>query len=112
MSRRCSSIGWRCCSGSRTMSTQTTSEYIAHHLTNLHVGHGFWTFHLDTLLISGVVGLLVFCAMGYAARRATSGVPGGVWAVVSTCQFIVSHYRRRRQARIAPTAVVRQHVWG
>ncbi len=59
------------------MSTQTTGEYISHHLTNLHVGHGFWTFHLDTLIISGGLGLLVFGAMAYAARQATAGVPGG-----------------------------------
>jgi len=55
---------------------QTTTEYITHHLTNLHAGHGFWTFHLDTLIVSGVLGFLVFGGMWLAARRATSGVPG------------------------------------
>lgn len=57
---------------------QTSSEYIVHHLTNLHVGHGFWTFHLDTLIVSGVLGLVVFGLMALAARRATSGVPRGM----------------------------------
>jgi F-type H+-transporting ATPase subunit a len=57
--------------------TQTTSEYIVHHLTNLHVGHGFWTFHLDTLLVSGLLGLLVFLGMASVAKKATSGVPQG-----------------------------------
>ena len=56
----------------------TTSGYIVHHLTNLHVGHGFWTLHLDTLIVSGVIGLAIFGLMALAARRATSGVPGGM----------------------------------
>jgi F-type H+-transporting ATPase subunit a len=54
----------------------TVSEYIQHHLTNLSVGSGFWTFHLDTLIVSGVLGILVFGAMAMAARKATAGVPG------------------------------------
>ncbi|MDH2917766.1 MAG: F0F1 ATP synthase subunit A [Sideroxydans sp.] len=55
---------------------QTTSEYIQHHLTNLHAGEGFWSFHLDTLLVSLVMGLIVFGTMWLAARKATAGVPG------------------------------------
>lgn len=58
------------------MSTLTTSEYITHHLTNLKVGSGFWTFHLDTLIVSGVLGLIVFGIMAKVAQNATSGVPG------------------------------------
>ena len=54
----------------------TVSGYIQHHLTNLTVGSGSWTFNLDTLIVSGVLGLLVFGAMAFAARKATSGVPG------------------------------------
>lgn len=56
----------------------TTSEYISHHLTNLKVGHGFWSLHLDTLLVSGVLGLIVFIGMAKLASKATSGVPSGV----------------------------------
>jgi F-type H+-transporting ATPase subunit a len=55
---------------------QTSSEYITHHLTNLHAGHGFWTFHLDTLIISGAIGLFIFGLMAWAASKASSGVPG------------------------------------
>ena len=55
---------------------QTTSEYIQHHLTNLHAGEGFWSFHLDTLIVSLVMGLIVFGTMWLAARKATAGVPG------------------------------------
>lgn len=60
----------------------TTSEYIVHHLTNLTVGHGFWTFHLDTLIVSGLLGLLAFVGMARLAARATSGVPGKLQAAV------------------------------
>jgi F-type H+-transporting ATPase subunit a len=57
--------------------TLTTSGYIAHHLTNLKVGSGFWTFHLDTLIVSGLLGLIVFGSLAVIASRATSGVPRG-----------------------------------
>ncbi|MDP2811189.1 MAG: F0F1 ATP synthase subunit A [Rhodocyclaceae bacterium] len=55
----------------------TTTGYIVHHLTNLKVGSGFWTFHIDTLIVSGLLGLLVFGGMALVARRATSGIPAG-----------------------------------
>ncbi len=57
---------------------QTSAGYISHHLTNLQVGHGFWTLHLDTLIVSGVIGLAIFGLMVWVARRASSGVPGGL----------------------------------
>jgi len=69
--------------------TLTTTGYIEHHLTNMQVcgqaardvaGHcqGFWTFHFDTLLVSGALGLLVFGLMARVASKATSGVPGSL----------------------------------
>ena len=54
----------------------TSSEYISHHLTNWHVGHGFWTFHLDTILVAAFVGIVSFGLFALAASRASSGVPG------------------------------------
>lgn len=54
----------------------SSSEYISHHLTNWHVGHGFWTFHLDTIIVSWVVGAVAFGFFALAARRASAGVPG------------------------------------
>lgn len=57
----------------------TSTEYIVHHLTNLHTGdgQGFWTLHLDTLIVSGLLGLLAFGFMWMLARKATSNVPTG-----------------------------------
>lgn len=73
--------------------TLTTSGYIQHHLTNLAVCsdaakdatghcHGFWTFHLDTLLVSGILGLIVFGLMAKVASKATSGVPGNLQSFI------------------------------
>lgn len=55
---------------------ESSTGYIVHHLTNLHVGEGFWTLHLDSLLFSVGLGTL-FCTLFYlGARKATTGVPG------------------------------------
>jgi len=52
------------------------TEYINHHLKNWSVGSGFWTLHLDTLLVSFFLGTL-FCALFFIiARKATAGRPG------------------------------------
>jgi F-type H+-transporting ATPase subunit a len=50
------------------------NEYIGHHLQNLTLKIGdspFWTLHLDTLIVSGIVGFIVFGLLWFAARRAT-----------------------------------------
>jgi F-type H+-transporting ATPase subunit a len=58
--------------------TPTSSEYIVHHLTPLSVGEGFWTLHLDTLLVSGLLGVFFVWLFRKTAISATSGVPGGL----------------------------------
>jgi F-type H+-transporting ATPase subunit a len=60
----------------------TTSGYIVHHLTNLTVGHGFWALHVDSLIVSGLLGLFAFVGMARLARKATPGVPGKMQAFV------------------------------
>lgn len=55
----------------------TPTEYIVHHLTNLKVGDGFWTFHIDTIAFSIILGFLFVFSFWLAARRATSEVPSG-----------------------------------
>ncbi len=88
---------------------QTTTEYITHHLTNLSVGHGFWTFHIDTLIVSGVIGLVVFGAMAWAAQRATAGVPGKfqnfVEMVVSLVDSQVKDTFHGKSELITPLAI-------
>lgn len=55
---------------------QSASEYISHHLTNLTVGEGFWTFNLDTIVMSWVTGIIGIGLFYLVARRATTEVPG------------------------------------
>jgi F-type H+-transporting ATPase subunit a len=60
----------------------TATEYIQHHLTNFTVGHGFWSFNIDTIVTSAVLGMIVFGMMYAVARRVTSGVPGKLQSAV------------------------------
>ena len=88
---------------------QTSGEYIAHHLHNLHVGHGFWSVHLDTLIVSGVLGLLAFGLMMIVARKAQSGVPSGVQNFVEMVVSIVDEQVRdtfhAKSALVTPLAI-------
>jgi len=52
------------------------SEYIVHHLGNLKHGEGFWTFNLDSIFFSVLLGLLFVGSFWLVARKATTGVPG------------------------------------
>jgi F-type H+-transporting ATPase subunit a len=54
----------------------TPTEYIAHHLQNWELGSGFWTFHVDTLLVSWVLGVTFLSLFYFSAKRASAGVPG------------------------------------
>jgi F-type H+-transporting ATPase subunit a len=52
------------------------SEYIVHHLQNLQYGHGFWTFNVDSIFFSVLLGLVFIVSFWMVARKATAGVPG------------------------------------
>ena len=52
------------------------TEYIVHHLTNLHVGEGFWNLHLDSMIYAVALAVLFAGSFWIAARKATAGVPG------------------------------------
>ena len=56
--------------------TLTSQEYITHHLTNLTVGEGFWTWNLDTLGWSVFLGLIFLAIFRSVAKKASTGVPG------------------------------------
>jgi F-type H+-transporting ATPase subunit a len=55
----------------------TATDYIVHHLTNLHVGEGFWTYHLDSIFYAVLLAILFGGSFYYAARRATADAPTG-----------------------------------
>ena len=64
------------------MAENSASGYVTHHLTHLQVGEGFWTFNIDTLFFSWLTGLIMLAIFWFGARRATSGVPGGLQNLV------------------------------
>jgi F-type H+-transporting ATPase subunit a len=72
----------------------TVTQYIVHHLTHMSVGKGFWTFNLDTLIISFILGM-IFCFFFWrAARKATRGVPGKLQNFVEILvQFVDAQVR-------------------
>jgi F-type H+-transporting ATPase subunit a len=71
------------------------SEYIVHHLGNLKYGEGFWTFNLDSIFFSVLLGLLFVVSFWLAARKATaSDVPRGFQSFVETVvEFVDSQVR-------------------
>lgn len=56
----------------------TSAQYITHHLTNLTWGEGFYAIHLDTLIISWIMGFIFLFTFIKVANRVTSGVPGPI----------------------------------
>lgn len=57
----------------------TPTSYIQHHLQNLTFKvdeGGFWTLHVDTLVMALLMGLLMVFMFWMATRRPTAGVPG------------------------------------
>ena len=64
---------------------ESPTEYIQHHLTFLTkpVAEGdFWTVNVDTLVVTVVLGALVFGFVWLIARNATTGVPSRTQALV------------------------------
>lgn len=75
----------------------TPTSYIQHHLQNLTVSvgeGGFGTLHVDTLVTSVLMGLLIVAAFWLATRKATSGVPGKWQAFVEICLEFVDKQAR------------------
>lgn len=68
----------------------TATQYINHHLTHLQWGEGFWSLHLDTLFFSWILGLFFCWLFWRAAKRATSGVPGGLQNLVEVLMDFVN----------------------
>lgn len=88
---------------------QTISGYIQHHLTNNAVGEGFWTFHIDTLAWSVVLGFVFILSFRSVAKTATTGVPGKWQACVELIvEFVdntVKSTYHGKSALIAPLAL-------
>ena len=98
--------------------TLTPSSYIEHHLAfnAKPVGDGgFWTLHIDTLVVSGLLGLVVFGLLWLVVRGATSGVPNKRQAFVELLVVFVDDqvkgiFHGNRHAFVAPLALT-VFVW-
>ena len=93
----------------------TATDYINHHLSfNVkpvgEAASGFWHIHLDMIVISVVLGLIVALSIWLVARKATSGVPSKTQAFVELIFDFVDGqvkgmFHGDRHAFIAPTAL-------
>lgn len=87
----------------------TSQEYIAHHLSFLHAGHGFWAINVDSILISVVLGCLLLWLFRIAVKSATTGVPGKflcfVEMVLEFVEGTVKDIFHGKNALIAPLAL-------
>ncbi|GLP97662.1 F0F1 ATP synthase subunit A [Paraferrimonas sedimenticola] len=92
----------------------TPQYYIEHHLTNLSVGEGFWTWHIDSLLFSVGLGALFLWLFHSVAKKATTGVPGKwqcfVEMIVEFVDSSVKESFHGKNALIAPLALT-VFVW-
>ena len=85
-------------------------EYIVHHLQNLQHGEGFWTFNVDSIFFSVLLGLLFVGSFWIAARKLTAnGVPRGFQSFVEVMvDFVDSQVRdtfHGQSKLIAPLAL-------
>jgi F-type H+-transporting ATPase subunit a len=91
----------------------TPSEYIAGHLSfnAKPIGDGsFWTLHVDTFVMSVLLGFVVMGLVWWVARGATAGVPTKRQAFVELVFGFVDDqvkniFHGNRHAFIAPTAL-------
>lgn len=101
-----------------TEQTLTPSSYIEHHLafSTKPVGDGgFWTLHMDTLVVSGLLGLVVFGLLWLVVRGATPGVPSKRQAFVELLVVFVDDqvkgiFHGNRHTFVAPAALT-VFVW-
>lgn len=87
----------------------TPTEYISHHLTNLQAGSGFWTFNIDSLIFSVLLGSLMMWIFYRVGKKATSGVPGKLQCFVEmVVEFVdasVKDIFHGKNALVAPLAL-------
>lgn len=95
----------------------TPSSYIAHHLAfnTKSVGGGFWVLHVDTLIVSLLLGVVAFGLLWWVVRGATAGVPTKRQAFVELLIDFVDDqvkgiFHGNRHAFVAPAALT-VFVW-
>jgi F-type H+-transporting ATPase subunit a len=61
---------------------RSPTDYIVHHMTHNSVGQGFWTWHVDTLVMSAATAAFVALLLWLGARRASIAAPSGLLGFV------------------------------
>jgi F-type H+-transporting ATPase subunit a len=102
---------------------ETTQEYIKHHLTNARMctaegelafnkacdGAGFWTWNIDTMISSFIIGVTFLFIFWRVGKKATTGVPGKTQAIVEILvEFVDDNVRNSFHGKsklIAPLAL-------
>jgi len=62
--------------------SNSPTEYISHHLTNLSIGEGFWTLNLDTLFFGWITAGLMGWAAYVVGQNLVSDKPGSLQNVL------------------------------
>ena len=96
----------------------TPTEYINHHLTFMAKPFGdggFWTLHVDSLVVSILLGIVGIGLFWLVARGATAGVPGKRQAFVELCFDFIDEqvkgiFHGDRHKFVAPAALT-VFVW-
>jgi F-type H+-transporting ATPase subunit a len=95
----------------------TPTDYIQHHLTFNAQGvkgntdlQGFWTLHIDTLITSVMLGLVVMALIWLVSRKAHAGLPSKSQAFVELVFCFIDDqvkniFHGNRHAFIAPAAL-------
>lgn len=87
----------------------TPVQYIQHHLENLHVGEGFWTFNIDTIFFGWLTFGLVMLAAWRVNKRITAGVPSGLQSFLEVIVEFVDNQVKSiftgRNPLVAPLAL-------
>ncbi|WP_044469507.1 F0F1 ATP synthase subunit A [Mannheimia massilioguelmaensis] len=63
-------------------SSQTSIEYIQHHLTFLTSNEGFWSFNIDSLFFTCLTGIIFLAIFYKVAKNMNKGVPGKLQCLV------------------------------
>lgn len=103
------------------MSTEhelTPSSYIGHHLSfNVKqvADGGFWSINFDTLVVSSLLGFIIFGLLWWVVRNATAGVPGKRQAFIELMVDFIDDqvkgiFHGERHKFVAPAALT-VFVW-
>lgn len=74
--------------------TDNPVTYIQHHLANLHVGEGFWTWNIDTLFFGGLIAAILMATSFVVGRNLDPDKPSGIQNILEVVlEFVESQVK-------------------